>query len=64
MYSITKGFEKGLIGILTGIGMWLTFVGLSDVTLWDLAVHYVKPVVGSTTAGGLILFAINYLKHR
>jgi hypothetical protein len=63
MYSIRIGLGKALLGIIAGIGMWLTFVGLSDVTLWSLAEMYVKPVFGSVTAAGAILFAHNAVKY-
>lgn len=63
-YSIKKGIGKGLIGVLSGIVLWLTFTGFSDMTVWDLIVNYVKPVVGSVTAVGAFTMAINWLKFH
>jgi predicted membrane protein len=64
MYSIQKGIGKAVISFLTVAAAWLAFAGFSDVSVWDLIVHYVKPVVGSMTVGAAITFAINYVKFH
>ncbi len=63
-YSLSKGIAKGITSALTIAASLAVFAGLSDVTLWDLVVTYVKPVLGSLTVGGLITVALNWVKFH
>lgn len=63
-YSVSKGVGKAAIQLLTVAGALIAFAGFSDLQLWDLVVTYVKPVIGSLTVGGVIAFAINYVKFH
>jgi len=63
-YSFKIGFKKGLIAALTAAASLAAFAGFSDVTLWDLVVEYIKPVLGSVTVGGLFAMLLNYIKIR
>lgn len=61
-YSFAKGLWKGIKAILTALLVFLAFAGFSDISLWDLLVTYVKPLIGSLTLGGAITVALNYVK--
>lgn len=63
-YSLTKGLSKGLVSVLTIAIAGATFAGLTDLSIWDLIVEYVKPIVGSLTVGGLLTIALNWVKFR
>lgn len=64
VYSFKIGLGKGLLSLLAIVGALVAFAGFSDLTIWDLMVTYVKPVVGSLTIGGLITIAVNWIKFH
>jgi hypothetical protein len=64
MYSIKKGFEKGIVSGLTVALAVVAFAGFSDVTVWSLVETYIKPFVGSVTIGAVITMTINYIKVK
>lgn len=63
-YSFTKGLGKAAVQLLTVAGALVAFAGFSDLSIWDLIVQYIKPVVGSLTIGGVIALALNWIKIR
>ncbi len=63
-YSFKKGLGKGALQLLTVAGALAAFAGFSEITLWDLVVSYIKPVIGSLTVGGAIAVAINFVKFK
>lgn len=63
-YSFTKGIGKGVIFMLQALATIVVITGLSDVSIWDLIVQYVKPIVGTLTVGGVIAVATNYVKYN
>ncbi len=63
-YSFKIGVSKGILSLLAIFGAFIAFIGFSDMTLWDLIVTYVKPLLGSLTVGGVITIAINYIKFH
>lgn len=63
-YSFKKGLSKGAISLLSIAGAFVVFSGLSDLSVWDLVVKYIQPLIGSLTVGGLITIAVNYLKFK
>ncbi len=63
-YSFKIGAWKGIVSALTILLAVIVFAGLSDLTIWELMVQYVKPLLGSMTVGGLLTFGINWAKNR
>ncbi len=63
-YSFKKGLSKGLIAVLTGATMLVAFAGFSDITVWDLVVTYVKPVLGTLTVGGVLGVVTNFVRFH
>lgn len=63
-YSFKKGLGKGAIFVLQGAATIAVFTGFADVSLWDLIVQYVKPIVGGLTIGGAIAVATNFVKYN
>lgn len=63
-YSFKKGFTKALVQLLTVGGALVAFAGFSDLSIWGLVEQYLKPALGSFTVGGVIAFAINYVKFH
>lgn len=63
-YSLKKGLGKGVVSALTVAASLVAFAGLSDVSLWDLATQYIKPVLGTLTVGGVVTVLINYVKIK
>lgn len=64
VYSFKVGLGKGLLSLLAVAGALVAFAGFSDLTLWDLMVRYVQPVLGSLTVGGIITIAVNWIKFH
>ena len=60
-YSWKKGLLKGLGGALTVATGFITFAGLSDVTLVDLLNQWL-PLVGSASLGFIVRMAKNWIK--
>jgi hypothetical protein len=63
-YSFAKGVRKGFLAALTAASAMIAFAGFSEITLWDLAVEHIKPLLGSLTVGGVMAMIINYVKIR
>lgn len=63
-YSFRKGLAKGLLSLVSIVAAFLAFTSFSDVSMWDLMVQYVKPLLGGITVGGAVTVLINYLKVR
>jgi hypothetical protein len=63
-YSFRKGLAKGLLSVVSILGAFIAFTSFSDVSMWDLMVQYIKPLLGGITVGGAITVLINYLKVR
>ena len=61
-YSLLKGLGKGLISLVALAGAFIAFAGFSDVTIQDLIVEHVFPLLGGLTAGGAITVLVNWLK--
>lgn len=63
-YSFKKSFGKGIVWILQLAAAAAVVSGFSEISLWDLVVKYVQPIVGTLTVGGLIAIATNYVKYN
>lgn len=63
-YSVTKGIWKGVGAIITAAIMLTAFAGFSDITLWGLLEQYLKPLLGSLTLTGVLIFAKNWVKFH
>lgn len=63
-YSFKKSIGKGLLFILQAAAAVAVVTGFAEISLWDLIVEHVKPVVGTLTVGGLIVIATNYVKYN
>lgn len=63
-YSFKKSVGKGLIFILQAVAAILVVTGIAEISIWDLIVEYVKPIVGTLTLGGAIAIATNYVKFN
>lgn len=63
-YKLSKGFWKAVKTIGSGVVLLVVFAGLGDVSIWDLAVQYVKPIVGALTVTGLLTMIVNYAKVK
>ena len=63
-YSFKKGLGKGAVQLLTVAGALIAFAGFSDLSIWDLVVKYVQPVLGSLSVGGVIAVAIKVGKFN
>lgn len=63
-YSFKIGFFKVLIGIVSGVLLFLTFAGLSDLTIWGLLEMYLKPVLGTLSVAGVFAGLLNALKFK
>ncbi len=63
-YSFKKSAGKGLLFILQGAAAVLVVTGFAEISIWDLIVQYVKPIVGTLTIGGAIALATNYVKYN
>ena len=67
-YSFKKGLKKAFVSFaLPVVGVAVLFfgvAGLSDLTLWGLLETYVKPVLGTATLGGVLIFIRNWLKNK
>lgn len=63
-YSFKKGVGKAAIQLLTVAGAVVAFAGFSDISLWNLIESHLKPVFSALTVGGVIAFAINYVKFH
>lgn len=63
-YSFKKGLGKGLLSLLAILGSIVALAGFADVSIWDLVVNNIKPLLGSLTVGGLITIVINYVKFK
>ena len=63
-YSLKTGLWKGIKFALIGVSGLVVFTGFSDLTLWGLLETYLKPALGSLSVGGVIAFALNWMKNR
>ncbi len=63
-YSFKKGFSKGIVSALTIASAFVVFTGLSDLNIWYLVEHYLKPLISGLTVGGLITMTLNYIKVK
>lgn len=63
-YSLGKGIGKGIQSGLIMLAAVLVATGISDVTVWDLIVKYVQPLVGTVSIGMIITMVINYFKVK
>jgi len=63
-YSLRKGFFKGLVQLLTVAGALIAFTGFSDLSVMDLIIKYLTPVLGSLTVGGGVAMLINFIKIK
>lgn len=63
-YSFVKGFYKALTAVAIMAVSYITFAGLSDITVWGLVEQYLKPLLGALTLGGVGVMVVNYLKVK
>ena len=63
-YSFKKGIGKGLKPVLVLAVSALAITGFADVSIWDLVVQYVKPIIGTASLGSIALFALNFVKFN
>ena len=63
-YSVKKGIGKGLVQLLTAVGALVAFAGFSDIELWSLVEEHLRPTLSGITVGGVVAFAINYVKFN
>lgn len=63
-YSFKKGIAKSAVSLLSVLGALVMFANLGDVSIWDLIVKYVEPLVASLTVGGVITLLVNYIKFN
>jgi hypothetical protein len=49
--SLKKRLAKAALSLIAVVGAVVAFAGFSDMTIWDLVVTNVKPVLGSLTVG-------------
>jgi hypothetical protein len=63
-YSVKKSIGKGVLFFLQGAAAVLVVTGFAEISIWDLIVQYVKPIVGTLTLGGLIALTTNYVKYN
>jgi hypothetical protein len=63
-YSFKIGLSKALIAILIAVGSLVTIAGVTDLTLWDLCVKYLQPVLSGLTVGGFLTIIVNWIKFK
>jgi hypothetical protein len=63
-YSFTKGFWKAVKKALSFALLVAVFFNLAENNIWDLVVHYIKPILETMTIGGVITLALNFIKTK
>jgi len=69
-YSFLKGLAKTATSVaIYAVGfavaiLAMNFSAIYDLSLWTLVEQYLKPVLGTLTVGGSLVFIQNWLKNR